>query len=214
MKKDLGEPQPLLLDSRTDEFLYPETSDGEIEFSRGETVKLYCTEGFRSTFRGKKSITATCVAGKQFKVDTKIVDISKIVCTDSPKHIARRTNNTCTAGRIIEIGFQIQNDANEKDEKWLQVMRVCHNETIASTNWVQYKQQPSNRGYQHSGKAIRFVQGDFYEGKTHFTRDIFSIIIETRFANNSRFLMCHLFFFFCSLSLVSFFVRFHRAFSR
>lgn len=137
-----------------------DTSDGEIEFSRGEAVKLYCSEGFRSTFKGKKSIMATCVAGRQFKINTEIVDISKLVCTDSSKYIARRTNNTCTAGVIVEIGF-------EADQKWLHLMRMCHNETIGSTNWVQYKQIPSNNGYQRSIKATRFVQGDFYKG-THF----------------------------------------------
>lgn len=162
VKKDLGEPQPLLLHPQTDEFLFPESSDGEIEFSQGEAIKLYCSHGFRLPFDGKKSITASCVAGKQFKVDKNLVDISRLVCIDSPEHNVKRTNEKCTDGVIAEIGFQT-------DRKWLHLMRVCHNETIGSTSWVQYKQIAANRGYQHSIKQVHFVQGDFYQGILHVT---------------------------------------------
>lgn len=157
MKKDLGEPQPLLLDSKTGEFLYPQSSDGEIEFARGEDIKLYCSRGFRAPFNPNKSIIASCIAGRQFKVDKNVVDFSKFVCITSPEHSLRRTNNHCSDGVIAEIGFQT-------DQKWLHLMRICHNETIASTHWVQYKQMPSNRGYQHSIRQPRFIQGDFYKG--------------------------------------------------
>lgn len=65
-------------------------------------------------------------------------------------------------GVIAEIGFQT-------DRKWLHLMRVCHNETLGSTNWVQYKQNPSNRGYQKAIERVPFVQGDFYQGILHVT---------------------------------------------
>lgn len=162
IQKSLGEPQPLLLNSKTDEFLFPESSNGEIEFSQGEAVKLYCTNGFRLPFIGKKSIMASCVAGNQFQVDDKFIDISQLVCIEPPVHTIRRTNDKCPDGVIAEIGFLT-------DRKWLHLMRVCHNETIGSTNWVQYKQKPANRGYQHMMKQVAFVQGDFYQGILHVT---------------------------------------------
>lgn len=155
--KDLGEPQPLLLNSKTDDFVYPETSNGEIEFSQGESIKLYCSSGFRAPFNGTKSIRASCVSGRQFQVDKEVFNFSEFICTELPKHSTRRTNQTCTDGAIVEIGFQT-------DSKWLQLMRMCHNETIASTSWVQYIQNPVNRGYQHSFKRVRFEQSDFYKG--------------------------------------------------
>ncbi|XP_055307167.1 uncharacterized protein LOC129571388 [Sitodiplosis mosellana] len=180
VKKDLGEPQPLLLNPRTDEFLFPKTSDGEIEFSQGDGIKMYCTHGFRSPFDGKKSIMASCVAGKQFKVDNNLVDVSRLVCIQYPEHNVRRTNDKCTDGIIAEIGFQT-------DRKWLHLMRVCHNETIGSTNWVQYKQNPANRGYQHAIKQVDFVQGDFYQGlkvndlySRNVQRETCSIILQSK----------------------------------
>ncbi|XP_031621017.1 uncharacterized protein LOC116339335 [Contarinia nasturtii] len=157
VKNNLGEPQPLLLNSQTDEFRLPKLSDGKIEFSRNETIKLYCSHGFRSPFDGKESIFASCVAGKQFKVDKTVVDFSKFVCNKITEHTIRRTNDSCMDGIIVEIGFQIQS-------KWLHLMRVCHNETIGATNWVHYKQLPSNRGYQKSLTRVRFSQSNFYQG--------------------------------------------------
>lgn len=160
VKKDLGEPQPLLLDSQTDEFRLPESSDGKIEFSRGETIKLYCSQDFRSPFNGKKSIMASCIAGKQFKVDKTVVDFSKFVCTKMPEHTIRRTNDSCMDGIIAEIGFQTES-------KWLPLMQVCHNEKIGATNWVHYKQKPANNGYQKSLTRVRFGQSSFYQGILH-----------------------------------------------
>lgn len=157
MKTDLGEPQPLLLDSQTDEFLFPETSDGKIEFSPGETVKLFCSHGFRAPFDGEKSIMASCVTGRQFRVDNNVVDFFELVCINLPQHSARQTNQTCADGVIVEIGFQT-------DRKWLQLMRVCHNETIGSTNWVHYQQNPANRAYQPATNQPKFIQAGFYKG--------------------------------------------------
>lgn len=159
VKKDFGEPQPLVLNAHTDEFLFPQLGDGEIQFSHGETIKLFCSTGFRAPFDDKKSIIASCVAGKQFRINKTVLDLSQLVCTNIPKRSTQRTNDTCSDGIIVEIGFQT-------DRKWLKLMRLCHNETIGSTNWVQYKQTPANRGYQHM-KENEFIQDGFYEGTLH-----------------------------------------------
>lgn len=173
VKKDLSEPQPLLLDSKTGDFVFPPSSDGEIEFARGENIKLYCSRGFRAPFNANQSLIASCIAGRQFKVGKNVVDFSKFVCTESSVHSLRRTNNHCSGGVIAEIGFQT-------DQKWLHLMRICHNESVASTHWVQYKQLPSNRGYQHLDRKPSFKQGDFYEGIC-YARDKFkSFEIQTR----------------------------------
>lgn len=160
VQKDLGEPQPLLLDPSTDDFLYPHSSQGLIEIDARETIKLYCSNGFRTplTSNGSESLLATCVSRKTFSVNKQKIDFSKIACNDAPAHTQKRTNETCSSGVIVEIGFQT-------DRKWLRLMRVCHNEERGATNWVQYNQKPENRAYQRSSKRVDFRQGDgFYEG--------------------------------------------------
>lgn len=138
---------------------------------------------------------ASCIAGRRFEVDKNAVDFSSFVCTRLPKHSIRRTTDSCSDGKIAEIGFQT-------DQKWLPLMRVCHNETIAATKWVQYKQKPANRGYQSISKReskrgkkhIDFVQADFYKGtyqniKHH--KSIFHMINKLKAMNTAHYCSIH-----------------------
>lgn len=153
----MGEPQPLLIHPNTDKLWLPSSSDGNIVIEQDETIELYCTKGFQAPFKGN-TIIATCMSGIEFLVEDEEVDFNQMACTELPQHSTRRTEKSCIEGEITQIGFQIEND------KWINLMDVCHDETKAVTRWVHYHQSPVNAGYQRSFPRINFIQSDFYEG--------------------------------------------------
>lgn len=159
LQRDLGNPQPLYLRSDNGQFLFPQTSAGVIELNNNETVDIFCPSGFRGRLETQKNktISAQCVSGSRFRVGDQQFAFNEFACRQMPQHRQRRTNQTCTNGQIVEIGFQTE-------KTWLKLITVCHNTTIASTRWVHYYQNPANQGFQRGFPRIGFIQGDLYNG--------------------------------------------------
>lgn len=155
--RDIGEPQPLLLRAETEEFMFPASSRGEIKLNKGEVIELYCSNGFRGPFEAENTIFASCVSDTQFFAGGERITFNQLACNELPDHKQIRTNATCADGSIFEIGFQAEN-------KWVNLMTVCHNEELGSTSWVHYFQNPENQGFQRAFPRIPFIQGEFYEG--------------------------------------------------
>lgn len=155
----MGDPQPLYLRSDNGQFLFPQTSAGYVEVNNNESVDVYCPSGFRDRFNEHKNKTLSvyCVSGNQFRVGNVKFRFNELRCQRLPPHRTKRTNETCTNGQIIEIGFQTE-------QNWLKLITVCHNFTFSSTHWVHYYQNPENQGLQQGYPRIRFIQADLYEG--------------------------------------------------
>lgn len=157
LSSDLGEPQPLLINPETNEFLVPTAGDGFIEIEQDENIILYCSRGFSAPFKGD-TIVATCISGTEFLAQDEEVEFHELTCTRLPEHSTRRTRQQCIGGEIVQIGFEFG------EEKWLNLMDVCHDEEKGATLWVHYYQNPENQGYQRSYPRINFIQSDFYKG--------------------------------------------------
>lgn len=149
----------MILDPETDNFILPDTNNGRTTFLSGETIKLYCGNGFHKPFFNQSSLNITCGSNGLFYANNKSVKFSDFACNDFPEHSYRRTNQTCGDSNVIEIGFQIE-------QKFQRLFQICHNEQIGKTNWVKFKLTSLNRGYQKRGTRVHFVQGDFYKGMT------------------------------------------------
>lgn len=84
------------------------------------------------------------------------IEFSDITCNELPAHTARPTNRTCPGGEIAQVGYHVEN-------RWLNLMDICHDPVVAVTHWVHHFQDPWNRGFQRGFPRIMFIQGDFFD---------------------------------------------------
>lgn len=156
----MGEPQPLLLQPDSNEFLTPSGSDGTVYMKPRQEIELYCTDGFRYPYSGD-TIYATCIEDDRFLYHGEEYIFNEFICNKLPKHTARHTKIPCggifSSANIAEIGFEV-------DERFIHMIDVCHDDKTANTLWTHYYQRPNNAMYQSGFPRIQFIQGNFYPG--------------------------------------------------
>lgn len=134
----------------------PRTGAGIIRLNRNAAVELFCSSGFRGIETTATSLMATCLGGRNFRVNGDEVEFSDIACNRPVEHTARRTERKCPGGEIAQIGYNV-------DQRWLNLMDICHDPVMAVTHWVHHAQEPFNRGNQRGYPRIQFIQGDFFD---------------------------------------------------
>lgn len=153
----------MLIVPDTEQFVIPQTRDGNIWLELDEEIELYCTDGFSNSgdFGGINTLFIRCSDENKFIALESTYEFNQFNCTRYPYHIARRTGNTCNYGNAIEIeiGFIVDND------RFLHLMDICHDELIESNLYAKHAMIPSNYGYQHSFPRPSFIRGDFFGDK-------------------------------------------------
>ncbi|KAG5680888.1 hypothetical protein PVAND_010367 [Polypedilum vanderplanki] len=155
--------QPLIIHPNTSKFLHPTDRSGVITIRHNDEIELFCSTGFShpSTIVGN-SVRISCKQSGHFRLNHGRADVSSenFQCRKHPYHSARRRmDERCfNNATIVDIGFNIGN-------KFLIVMTLCHDESIQTTYYAQYKLTPANIAAQRGIKRPSFIQSDFFPGK-------------------------------------------------
>lgn len=159
INSDLGQPQPLYFYENSTEFVTTSAGSSKFTLEKMQQIDLYCSSGFRQKSHNitNESLTATCMGEKGFTIANKTMTLRNISCVNYPEHKTKVTNETCLAGKLIEIGFDVHNE-------WVSLMKICHDVKEASTKWTQHELKPQNMFHQRAVERILFIQGDFYKG--------------------------------------------------
>lgn len=158
----LGEPQPLILDPTTNDFLYPDSFEniGVLTFRANQQVDLYCSTGFANPSTTAKRLSALCESGTSFVIQSAIKSFNEIACKAYPSHKAIRTGNTCANGQGIQlhVGFDI-------GDKFLDFIDLCHDEVNEVSLYSHVKMSYLNYGYQSGFARPGFTSTGFFNGK-------------------------------------------------
>lgn len=158
----LGEPQPLILNPVTNDFLYPDGQDnvGVLTFRTNQEVDLYCSTGFANPASTANRLTAVCESGTNFIVKSSMLSFSEIACKAYPFHSVRPTGRTCanTQGVELQVGFDI-------GDKFLDFIDLCHDEVNEVSLYSHTKISYLNFGYQSGFPRPSFMSTGFFNGK-------------------------------------------------
>lgn len=137
---------------------HPQTTDGILNFNANQQVELFCSDRLAFPLNGQKQF-ASCVSGNTFTVNGVSRTVNNFVCQTLPQHTARRrTGVSCFRGAtIIEVGFIVEN-------RFIQLMDICHDEILIHTYYVSHRMGPNNDGQQRGFPRPRFQQGSFHPG--------------------------------------------------
>lgn len=159
---DLGEPQPLILDPTTNDFLYPDSFDniGVLTFKTNQQVDLYCSTGFASPASTSNRLSAYCESGINFVILSGVKNFTEIACKAYPYHSIQRTGATCAnnQGVALQVGFDIGN-------KFLNYIDLCHDEINEVSLYSHTDISYLNYGYQSGFDRPSFVSTGFFNGK-------------------------------------------------
>uniref|UniRef100_A0A6B2E4U1 Putative alkaline nuclease n=1 Tax=Phlebotomus kandelakii TaxID=1109342 RepID=A0A6B2E4U1_9DIPT len=159
----LGEPQPLILNNDATDFVEPKDSTGIVRLNPGDSISLYCTNGFDNPQRTESLLNATCSTGSAFVINKnqmKEMVFSDIFCKSYPYHTARKSERTCANGEAVEIevGFEVES-------KFIELYHICHDDIRESTLYVTHFMGPGNEGYQRSFPRPSWLSSGFFNGK-------------------------------------------------
>ncbi|XP_011502648.1 PREDICTED: uncharacterized protein LOC105366035 [Ceratosolen solmsi marchali] len=164
VNKDFNERQPLVLQSNSNEFLYPSKSfSSDLKFTFCESLRIACPQDNITVFSSKLNIseaTLKCygllffnVAGTGYSAPVK-----RISCAQPPLAEANTTSITCPNGTIAHIGFRLQNSGFLPT-----IDEICHNETLGQTHWAHSKVPISIRKRQRELGLPTYSTGPFYQ---------------------------------------------------
>lgn len=158
---DLGEPQPLILNPTTNNFLYPEHDNvGVLTFNTNQRVDLFCSNGFSSPSYSGKRLSAYCESGLDFTIQSGVKKFSEITCNAYPYHSVRKTGDTCANGQgiLLQVGFDIDTD-------FISYMDLCHDEVNEVSLYSHIPISALNYGYQSGFARPSFMSTGFFNGK-------------------------------------------------
>ncbi|KAJ8667405.1 hypothetical protein QAD02_009068 [Eretmocerus hayati] len=169
VNEDLGQNQPLILQSNSNEFLYPsKCRSGTIQLLFYQSLRTACPQDNLVVRSSKLNVSESelkCYGLSIFEVtgSTYPAKISKVNCERPPVPLAESRNTSCTNGTLARIGYSLRSGA-----EFVSVIdELCHNETLGQTHWAHHTLGSSSRKRQRDlGQAATFVKGPFYQNIT------------------------------------------------
>lgn len=156
----------------SNDFVSTVAGTSEFRLEKKEQIELFCSDGFRPPLNESVKIPTTliaaCMGGTKFTIAEKSIELVNAICNSYPNHTTMVSQNMCSAGFLIEIGFNMNGT-------WRPVLEVCHDRKIDSTKWVHHKIKPNNEFHQRNVPRPMFLQGDFYHGlrpQTLYTKSV------------------------------------------
>nr|CAD7458447.1 unnamed protein product [Timema tahoe] len=168
---DIAAPQPLLLIPGGSLDVYgfklPTVPGDVINFLAGEALTLACpgTNNFLNVAgTGNPVVTATCVSGKNFRINGVNYSFSTLTCRSIPSHSARATGKICYNKNIeIEVGFLVgTNFYNLHD--------ICFDSANANPIYTKFDMVANIGGLQVGFPRPSWVEGGFYPNLTPNTQ--------------------------------------------
>lgn len=155
--KDIGNPQPLLLNSGSTAFLFPQWNEtsGLVFLSPGETINLYCPNGVKDS--ETRLAVATCIGGKEFRVDGGKKSLKNVKCKKHPWITVKpqkfeEKRSYCQGRNLTDVGFHVNNGG------FLKTMSICHDIKAITTFYTIYQLHPYNVAYQKGVGRPGFIQ--------------------------------------------------------
>ncbi|KAL1505975.1 hypothetical protein ABEB36_005416 [Hypothenemus hampei] len=135
-----GSPAPLLLQETS--FLYPSGAGiRNIVLNAKESVDFACPGGtlvLANTKSSSSVVTATCVSGTTFTINSQSYTWSQIQCSANPTSTVQLTGNSCEAdGSEIEIGYSVATN------RFIRTILICFNTTNESPLYTYYDLIPA-----------------------------------------------------------------------
>jgi hypothetical protein len=154
-------PQPVFIRPGTTQFFHPANRLGQMQFTAGQAIELWCSGNFASPAGASNLISATCVSGQTFRFGSTNFNFNAFRCQTWPTFTTRRISSPrCfNNGIFVDVGFQVTST------RWLQVYRVCH-DLVQEVNWYTfYRFTPISDANQRNVERPRFLQADFFPGR-------------------------------------------------
>lgn len=155
----LEEPQPLILQPGTSNFLYPNSTSGIVQVNEGAQVELYCSDSFAQI--GAQSITIRCEGGTKWTYNGASYDFKYFNCRNYPFHVAKRSGKTCFEGAtVINVGFEVTGS------RFIPVYDVCFDEKLERTHYVTHFFTPAHLTYQSAfPRPSGWYFSGYFQGK-------------------------------------------------
>nr|CAD7402363.1 unnamed protein product [Timema cristinae] len=168
---DLAAPQPLLLIPGGSLDVYgfklPTVPGDVISFLAGEALTLACpgTNNFLNVAgTGNSVVTATCVSGKNFRINGVNYAFSTLTCRSIPSHTARATGKICYNKNIeLEVGFLVGTNFYNLHE-------ICFDSADANPIYTKFDLVANIGGLQTGFPRPSWVEGGFYPNLTPNTQ--------------------------------------------
>lgn len=184
----MSDPQPLLIVPKENRFYTPQNKIGEIFLQANEEIELFCSKKFLFPESTSNTIIVSCIGNSTVLHNKLLIDFKSIKCSSNAYHTTRQTyqrcyNDTSTDSSLIQIGFNLSN------ERFLDIIDVCHNSAIETTFYTHHIQMPQNIGFQRSVPRPHFIRGQFFKKTPHinklFNKNKQKIIFEKTLGHNN-----------------------------
>ncbi|KAL9908424.1 uncharacterized protein ACN427_004106 [Glossina fuscipes fuscipes] len=180
---DVNEPQPLYLVPGTTQFWLP-NERGLLSIPRGATIELHCSKGFSNAtkqynesnglkmLQNSRTICLSCLQDKIFLWQGEKHELRQFVCTEHIRYKVERTNEPCgmmpatgmtnaamsSSAREYRVGFS----ATHKG-RFLETMRICYDEALLRTYYVQHTLSPAILHMQKFVKRLSFSKAGYFD---------------------------------------------------
>ncbi|XP_037956069.1 uncharacterized protein LOC119685759 [Teleopsis dalmanni] len=170
IQKDLSKPhelQPLYIVPNRSNFWQPNLK-GQIEIPHGASIELYCTKSFanatdnNSTLqkipKNTRTLKPLCLQDKTFILHGEKFEFQQFVCTRPVRYTVERTSKVCTenGAHIYRVGFNITK------QRFIETMKICHNDNLLSTHYTQHMLLPGSLHYQKYVKRLNFSKAGYF----------------------------------------------------
>ncbi|GBP15094.1 hypothetical protein EVAR_73578_1 [Eumeta japonica] len=183
-------PQPLYIIPDTNQFWLP-NARGQLQVPRGDVIELYCSKSFANAteennstavinnatsslkFTNKlkvakntKTLRPRCLHNKTFIWQNEKYDLQQFICEQSPKYTVEQLHDKCTTmiddraslnAQMYRVGFNISGN------RFLETMRICFDDMVLRTLYVQHKLLPASIHFQKFIKRLNFSKAGHFK---------------------------------------------------
>ncbi|KAJ8704044.1 hypothetical protein PYW07_013338 [Mythimna separata] len=159
LARDFGSPGPVFI--RNGAYMEPNTPEGNISFSRSETVLVSCPGPRRKIILGNyttsyDTLEAHCIINTTFRVDRRIVNFKDIHCNSQPYFVAEESSESCHGqNTMYNVGYKVRNTMHTLYE-------ACFDKNIVRTLYVKHRLTPMSIFGQLGLKRPQFTEGNLF----------------------------------------------------
>ncbi|XP_065362077.1 uncharacterized protein LOC135955646 [Calliphora vicina] len=185
-------PQPLYIIPDTNQFWLP-NARGQLQVPRGAAIELHCSKSFANATEGNngsasstnknqnnrakfsnilqvakntKTLRPRCLHDKTFLWQGEKYEFPQFICEQPAKYMVEQLYEKCPTmtdgqasvkAQMYRVGFNISSS------RFLETMRICYDDTVLSTLYVQHTLLPANIHFQRSIKRLNFSKAGHFK---------------------------------------------------
>lgn len=179
-------PQPLYIIPDTNQFWIP-NARGQLQIPRGAAIELYCTTSFANATednnsnnknnslqfpntlkvaKNTRTLRPRCMHDKTFLWRGEKYQFKQFVCQQPAKYMVEQLHEKCPTmsddqapveAQMYRVGFNISNS------RFLETMRICYDDTVLRTLYVQHALLPASIHFQKFIKRLNFSKAGHFK---------------------------------------------------